>query len=75
MAYDSLEPFGEERADLRSGILASVMSNRWRGKGESASQPRDYMPFAKPVIQTALEQKEALERIFKRGRVPDKTKR
>ncbi len=45
-AYESLEPFGERRADLRNGILAATMANllgdrRRRPQGWSAG---DFMP-------------------------------
>lgn len=43
-AYYSLEPWGEERADLRMGILAAVMANAWRGKNQQAYKPADFMP-------------------------------
>ena len=40
-----LEPFGEERADLRAGIVAATVANCMaRGKGRSAFKPRDFMP-------------------------------
>lgn len=41
--YHQLEPWGEERADLRCGIQASVTANVWRGKGRAA-KPSDFMP-------------------------------
>ncbi len=44
MAYLSLEPIGEERADLRSGIVASVIANANRKKGTRAFKPDDFMP-------------------------------
>lgn len=47
-AYFAEEPWGEERADLRSGILASTIAN-WSGKvlreGEKPMTPRDFMPY------------------------------
>lgn len=43
MAYAELEPFGEERADLRSAIVATVMANAWAGKGKKY-KPADFMP-------------------------------
>jgi len=43
-AYERVEPFGEARADLRSGIVASVMANTWRGKDQKAHKPSDFMP-------------------------------
>ncbi len=44
MEYANLEPFGEERADLRAGIVASTMANVWRGKNGKAAKPGDFMP-------------------------------
>ena len=44
MAYYAIEPFGEERDDLRTGIIASTMANSWRGKGQKSMQPADFMP-------------------------------
>ena len=41
--YSKLEPFGEERADLRSAIIAATMANLWRGKGKPA-KTEDFMP-------------------------------
>lgn len=45
MAFDSLEPFGDQRADLRAGIVAAtvVNSNPWRKKGSRAARPSDFM--------------------------------
>ena len=40
MAYYELEPWGEERADLRAGIIASAMANVWGAK----TKPADFMP-------------------------------
>ena len=45
VAYFHVEPFGEERDDLRTGILASTMANVMSTKGKSV--PMDFMPFAK----------------------------
>lgn len=43
LAYYELEPFGEVRADLRAGIVASVIANANRVKGKAFS-PQDFMP-------------------------------
>jgi hypothetical protein len=47
MAFASLEPFGEERADLRAGIIASVLANihRDRKRRPEPFSPTDFMPF------------------------------
>lgn len=44
MAYYNVEPFGDNRADLRSGILASVFANIYRKKGAKQYTPADFMP-------------------------------
>lgn len=47
-AYYAVEPWGEERADLRAGIIASTQANCHRTKG-AAFKPSDFMPqFDKP---------------------------
>jgi hypothetical protein len=44
--YAQLEPFGEERADWRMGILASVIANANRDdkKHPNPFEPKDFMP-------------------------------
>lgn len=42
-AYYRLEPWGEERADLRSGVLASLICNALRGKSGKTRKPQDFM--------------------------------
>lgn len=49
--YYSLEPFGEERADLRAGIIASTIYNVNRGKNR-ALKPEDFMPKFKTKKQS-----------------------
>lgn len=46
MAFYDLEPFGEEQADLRAGIVASTVANvhRDRKKRSKAYKPEDFMP-------------------------------
>lgn len=43
MAYDRLEPFGEQRADLRSAMVCTIMANAWSGKGKRLKVD-DFMP-------------------------------
>jgi hypothetical protein len=42
-AYYDIEPFGEERADLRAGTIASPLVNLWQGKGAKRSKPSDWL--------------------------------
>lgn len=44
MAYDRLEPFGEVRADLRAGIIASTIAAVNTPKGRRRPRPSDFMP-------------------------------
>lgn len=48
MAYASIEPFGEDRADLRAGMISSVIANTNRDPKKRAEpyEPIDFMPFA-----------------------------
>jgi len=41
--YDTLAPFGDERADLRAGVVAATMANAWRGKNQRAFAPADFL--------------------------------
>lgn len=43
MVYYDLDPFGNERGDLQSAVIATVIANAWRGKGR-AYKVKDFMP-------------------------------
>ncbi len=45
MAFYQLEPFGDLRADLRSGVISSTIANANRAKHSQAFTPEDFMPF------------------------------
>jgi hypothetical protein len=60
-AYLQLEPHGEERADLRAGIVASTIANANRKKGGKAFKPSDFMPKFDKEEQTPEQQKAAAE--------------
>lgn len=52
VAYYSVEPFGEERADARNAITAATVYNSHRRKGKAA-KVEDYMPkFSQPEKQS-----------------------
>jgi hypothetical protein len=46
MAYDAIEPFGEPRADLRAGLVASAIVNHSMSPPKTPARPLDFMPFA-----------------------------
>lgn len=60
MAYYSLEPFGEERADLRAGIISSTIANVNRGK-HKPFKPTDFMPKFEQHKQTWKQQLQIVE--------------
>lgn len=45
-AFYGIDPWGEERADLRAGIIASAAISPYCKKGQTP-QPIDFMPFAR----------------------------
>jgi hypothetical protein len=45
MAFYQLEPFGEMRADLRSGVLAATFANAHKSPHTQAFTPEDFMPY------------------------------
>ena len=51
MAFAQLEPWGEERADLRAGIVASTVANVNRGKGQKTLTPQHFMPEFEPETE------------------------
>lgn len=68
MAYYTIEPFGEQRADLRAGIIASTLVNMNRAKSSKAVSPREFMPFIDDDTKQKLASKklrDALKRAHK----------
>lgn len=58
MVLEGIDPSGESRADLRMGILASVIQNMMRGKGSRAMKPKDFIPrFGRQKQQTQEDMK------------------
>lgn len=51
MAFCSTEPLGEDRADLRSATLVSMLANIYRKEGAALALPSDFIvDFWKPPI-------------------------
>ena len=62
LAFYSLEPFGEERADLRSAQICAVNANLHGGKRSKKYKIADFMPFHQPEkITDPAEQERHLE--------------
>jgi len=47
MAYQAVSPIGDERADLRAGIVASQVNNSNVTNKKDLKKPTDYMLFYK----------------------------
>ena len=61
VAEYSIDPWGEERADLRSAIVAMVIANANRGKGQPAYKVEQFMPkYDRQHKQQTPEQMKAL---------------
>lgn len=46
MAFWQLDPWGDSRADLRAGVIASTIANVHRGADTRPYKPMDFMPYA-----------------------------
>ena len=57
LAYSRLEPGGEERDDLRMGVLASMIANMFREKGKKPAQPTDFILNFEPENEEAKVQR------------------
>jgi hypothetical protein len=64
-AFEQIEgPFGESRADLRMGILASVCAAPYHKRGARPLKPEDFIPqFAPRRPQTLEEMKDVAVRM------------
>ena len=69
MEYADLEPFGEQVADWRSGVIASTVANCHRTTG-AAYKPQDFMLRGAEPEQTD-EQQIAFMRAFAERCKPD----
>jgi hypothetical protein len=62
--YYNDEPFGEVRADLRAGIIASTVANAMRGKGGRARKPMEFMPIVRKQQEQDVPQVAMLRQAF-----------
>jgi hypothetical protein len=88
IAFARLEPWGfdprlrEERADLRVGVLTSLVFNRTRGKDEPAKDPQDFVLQYGEAAKQALSAKAKAEKLLQKAQLitvlfggDDKTRR
>ncbi len=55
VAFDSIEPIGGQRADLRTAMLASTFVNVWKGKGQAPARLKDFLLFHEKPKQSTDE--------------------
>ncbi len=63
-AWYKIEPFGEHRADYRNAINTCVIANAFRGKGQRAYKPDDFMPKFGDDLNRAKDPKELKDKLF-----------
>ena len=70
LAYSRIEPWGEERDDLRTGILASMIANMFRDKGKKPAKPSDFILNFEPEDEQTRVQRmiESVRRTLGGGR-------
>lgn len=56
-AMYEIDPWTEERADLRAGIVASTIANATRVRWTENVTPVDFMPYAKSPKQQSITQR------------------
>jgi hypothetical protein len=61
MEFYSIEPFGENRQALNTGIIASVIANANRTKNSKVFKPQDFIPEFKESKQSWKEQLSIVE--------------
>ena len=65
-AYYHIEPWGEERADLRSGVVAATVANANRGKAQKPFAPADFMPLAKKKAEEPVNVDQKIRAAFRK---------
>lgn len=61
MEFYAIEPFGENRQALNTGIIASVIANANRTKNSKVFKPQDFIPEFKESKQSWKEQLSIVE--------------
>jgi hypothetical protein len=65
MAFEAIDgPIGNQRADLRAGIVAATLANCHRSSKSTAFKPQDFMPFVDRPKQSQETMAEMLAHAF-----------
>jgi len=64
MAFDSIEPFGDIRADYRQAITSAIIANVNRPKGKAPYKLKDFLPVRPPAEPQTLEEMKLILKSF-----------
>ncbi len=66
LAYYRMDPFGEDRADIRSGVAACGLATMWADKeGARRLKPSQFMPvFDEQDMDDGRQSPEEMERVL-----------
>lgn len=59
-----LSPWDDLRADLRAGLICSLLANIHRQKDKPPFKAADFMPYLRPVISAATDDVETIRKFF-----------
>lgn len=62
-AFYAVEPWGEQRRDWQTALLASILANQWRGKG-SPARVKDFLPDYWKEPQQPVDRMIAMAKMF-----------
>ena len=66
LAFYSIDPFGEERADARQAITSCIIANSNRGKSTKPFKVDEFFPVREPKKQSMSEMKNILKNLASR---------
>ena len=61
--YYKIDPFGNARSDLQSGIVAATIANANRAKNTQSYQPMDFMPLQEKPKQEESDMQEVMNKM------------
>jgi len=65
VAYHELEPWGQDRADARAAIVASVTYNVNRGRGSRSRGPKDFVAYTPPRRRMGKQKVELFKKMLR----------
>lgn len=63
IAFYEIDPWGDQRADVRAGIIASTLANIHRDKHAKAFKPQDFMWFIDRPVEKVIDDAEIERKI------------